>query len=87
MSFIRKIKVGKKIYLAEVKSVRENGKVKQKFIRYVGTEIDGSPAKRVFTKDIKVKNVKRSLDVLSIDIIAKELGITSIKNKYFLALI
>lgn len=87
MSFIRKIKIGQKTYLAEVKSVRENGKVKQKFIRYIGTEIDGKPAKRVFTKDIVVKDVKRSLDVLCIDSIAKELGITSIKNKYFLALV
>ena len=87
MSFIRKIKLGKKVYLAEVKSVRENGKVKQKFIRYLGTEIDGKPTKRVLTKDIKVKNIKRSLDVLSIDSIAQALGITSIENKYFLALI
>ena len=87
MSFIRKIKIRERIYLAEVKSVRENGKVKQKFIRYVGTEINGKIAKRVLTHDIKVKNVKRSLDVLCIDSIAKELGINSIKNKYFLALV
>ena len=87
MTFIRKIKIGKRTYLAEVKSVRENGKVKQKFIRYLGTEIDGKPAKRVLTKDISVKNVKRSFDVLCIDSVAKELGITSIKNKYFLALV
>ena len=87
MSFIRKIKVGQKTYLAEVKSVRENGKVRQKFIRYLGTEIDGKLSKRVFTKDIVVKYVKRSLDVLCIDSIAKELGIASIKNKYFLALV
>ncbi|MBI4653225.1 transposase [Candidatus Kuenenbacteria bacterium] len=87
MSFVRKIKVGERIYLAEVRSVRENGKVRQKFIRYVGTEINGQPTKRVFMQDIKVKNVKRSFDVLCIDSIAKELGITSIKNKYFLSLV
>ena len=87
MSFIRKIKIGKRVYLAEVKSVRENGKVKQKFIRYLGTQIDGKPAKRVLTKDIKIKNIKRSLDVLSIDTIAKELGISSINSKHFLALV
>lgn len=87
MSFIRKIKIGKRVYLAEVKSVRENGKVRQKFIRYLGTQIDGKLAKRVLTKDIKVKNVKRSLDVLSIDTVAKELGISSIKSKHLLALV
>lgn len=87
MSFIRKIKIGKRTYLAEVKSVRENGRVRQKFIRYIGTEIDGKPARRVLTKDIAIKDIKRSLDVLCIDSIAKELGITSIRSKYFLALI
>ena len=87
MSFIRKIKIGKRTYLAEVKSIRKEGKVRQKFIRYIGTEIDGKPARRVLTKDIAVKNVKRSLDVSCIDSIAQELGIASIKNKHFLTLI
>jgi len=87
MSFIRKIKVGRETYLAEVKSVRENGKVKQKFIRYLGKEINGKPEKRILRSDIKVGSVKRSLDVLCIDKIAEELGIKEIKNKYFLSLI
>ena len=87
MSFIRKIKIGKRTYLAEVKSIRENGKVRQKFIRYIGTEIEGKPEKRIFRSEIHVSGIKRSLDVLCIDSIARELGITSIKNKHFLALI
>ena len=41
MVFIKRIKRGDHVYLAEVKSVREGGKVKHKFIRYVGKEIDG----------------------------------------------
>ena len=87
MSFIRKIKKKSGTYLAEVQGYREDGKVKQRVIRYLGKEIDGKAVKRVLTKDIIVKNVKRSLDVTCIDSIAKELGITSIKNKNFLALI
>ena len=87
MTFIRKVKVGKRIYLAEVKSVRENGKVKQKFIRYLGREIDGKAVKKVSTKDIEVKDVKQSLDVLAIDKIAEELGIKSIENPYVTSLI
>lgn len=87
MSFIRKIKKKSGVYLAEVEGYRKDGKVKQRVIRYLGKEIDGKPAKRVLTKDIVVKDVKRSLDVLCIDSIAKELGITSISNKNFLALI
>ena len=87
MSFIRKIKKKSGTYLAEVQGYREDGKVKQRVIKYLGKEIDGKAAKRVLTKDITVKDVKRSLDILCIDSIAKELGITSIKNQHFLALV
>lgn len=87
MSFIRKIKKKSGTYLAEVEGYREDGKVKQRVIKYLGKEIDGKATKRVLTKDIVIKDVKRSLDVLCINSIAKELGITSIKNKYFLALV
>lgn len=87
MSFIRKIKKKSGTYLAEVEGYRKDGKVKQRVIKYLGKEIDGKPAKRVLTKDIAIKDVKRSLDISCIDSIAKELGITSVKNKYFLALV
>lgn len=87
MSFIRKVKVGKTTYLAEVKSVRENGKVRQKFIRYLGKDLNGKPQKRVLQSDVAVKSVKRSLDVLAVDAMAKELGINEIANKHALALI
>ena len=87
MLFIRKIKKKSGTYLAEVQEYRENGKVKQRVIRYLGKEIDGKAVKKVLIKDIIVKNVKKSLDVTCIDSIAKKLGITSIKNKNFFALI
>ena len=41
MSFIRKIRKGDRVYLAEVESQRVEGKVVQRFIRYVGKEADG----------------------------------------------
>ena len=41
MSFIRKVKVGKNTYLVEVEGYRENGKVKQRYIRSIGKEVDG----------------------------------------------
>lgn len=87
MSFIRKVKVGNTTYLAEVKSVREGGKVRQKFIRYLGKDLNGKPQKRVLQSDVKVKSVKRSLDVLAVNEMAKELGINEIANKHVLALI
>lgn len=87
MSFIRKVKVGEKIYLAEVESTRVNGKVKQKFIRYIGREMNGQTIRKVEINNIKIENVKRSLDVLAIDKIAEELTLKNFQNKYILALI
>lgn len=87
MVFIRKIVKKSGTYLAEVEGYRENGKVKQRVIRYLGKEINGKPEKRIFRSDIHIDGVRRSLDVLCIDSIAKELGITSIKSKHFLALV
>lgn len=87
MAFIRKIKIGEKVYLAEVKSVRENGKVKQKFIRYLGREMNGQLIRKVEVSNIKIENVKRSLDILAVDKTADELKLKDLQNKYVLALI
>lgn len=38
MSFIRKIKRGNRIYLAEVENTRDGVKVRQKLIRYLGLD-------------------------------------------------
>ena len=47
MSFIRKIKRKDSTYLVEVESVRVDGKVKQKVIKYLGKEIAGKPVKKL----------------------------------------
>ena len=86
MTFIRKKKVGDKIYLVEVKNVRENGKIKQKYVRYLGKEINGKAVKRVLTSDIQATNVKQSMDVLAIDKIAEELRLKEIPFKPALSL-
>ncbi len=86
MTFIRKKKVGEKVYLVEVKNVRENGKIKQKYIRYLGKEINGKAVKRVLTSDIQATNVKQSMDVLAIDKIAGELKLKEIPYKPALSL-
>lgn len=88
MAFVRKIKKKSGTYLAEVEGYRDDkGKVRQRVIKYLGKEIDGKPEKRVLASEIKVKNVKRSLDVLTVDTIAKELQLTTLTNKYALALV
>ncbi len=87
MVFIRKKRVGNRTYLVEVKSFRERGKIKQKFIRYLGKEVDGKPVKKVYADKIKVQSVKQSLDVLAVDKIAEDLNIKSLGNPYILSLI
>jgi len=87
MTFIRKIKKRSGTYLAEVETYREHDKVKQRVIKYLGKDIDGKLIKKTECDKIKIKDVKRSLDVLAIDTVANELGIKNLKNKYFLALI
>lgn len=87
MTFIRKKKVGDKVYLIEVKNVRENGKIKQKFVRYLGREVNGKAVKKVSTNDIQATSVKQSLDVLAIDKIAQELKLKEIFYKPALSLV
>lgn len=58
MSFVRKIKKGDKIYLAEVESHRIRGKVVQRFIRYVGKQADGRTILSTSLSDVEVAEVK-----------------------------
>jgi transposase len=81
MAFIRKIKKGGAVYLAEVENVRVNGKVKQKHIRYVGKEINGEAVKRVASSSIEIKDVKQHLDYFILHKIAEKLGLTDALGK------
>lgn len=88
MTFIRKIKKKSGTYLAEVKSYRKEGKVKQKVIKYLGKEINNQIVRKTSTDNIGVKSVKQSLDILSIHKISEELGLdVSVYNPYLLALV
>jgi transposase len=73
MSFIRKIKKGSGTYLAEVESYREDGKVKQRVLRYLGKEEDGMAVKRVVSSSIEVRSVKQYLDYKVLHQIATKL--------------
>ena len=80
-TFIRKIRTKSGTYLAEVRNKRVDGKVKQEFIRYIGKEMNGSPVRRISSADIKVMEIRRSLDVESVHRIAMKLGISSMIHK------
>ena len=63
MAFIRKIKKGNATYLAKVESYREDGKVKQRVLEYIGKEENGVAIQKVDINKIEVQNVKHYADV------------------------
>jgi len=81
MAFIRKIKKNNSVYLAEVENYRENGKVKQRVIRYIGKEIEGRAVKRITSDSIQINSVKEYLDYKVLDDIADRLQIKELLGK------
>jgi transposase len=75
MAFIRKIKSRGRVYLAEVENQRVDGKVKQKFIRYVGVE--PSQNRKLFPSsndEMNISGVKVFGSIICLDSIARRLG-------------
>lgn len=85
--FIRKIKKKSGTYLAKVESYRENGKIKQRVIEYLGKEVNSKPVRRVSTLDLGITSVKESLDVNVIHHLAKQLHLVELDNPYWLTLV
>lgn len=78
MAFIRKVKVGNKTYLAEVKSVRVGNKVRQDFIKYVGREVNGERIYSGSVDNIEVTNVKLWAPLIILDRIAKQIQLSEL---------
>jgi len=75
MPFIRKIKTASGTYLALVESKRVDGKPRQRVIKYLGKDVQGTAARKVQTNNIQITSVKRHLDVEIIDQLASQLGL------------
>jgi hypothetical protein len=75
MSFIRRIRRGNKVYLAEVENLRINGKVVQRHIRYVGREADGKTVVSASLSDAEIEQVKVYGPLLVLHHLAKEIGL------------
>ena len=75
MSYIRKFKKGKKVYLAEVETKRINGKVIQRFIRYVGKEVDGRTILSTSMSDVEVDEVRSYGPLLVLHHLAEKIGL------------
>jgi hypothetical protein len=75
MSFIRKIKRGNAVYLAEVENVRVDGRVIQKHLRYVGKEIDDKLFLTGPVERAEVDKVSVYGPLLILDAVAKQLDL------------
>jgi transposase len=82
MSFIRRIKKGDKIYLAEVESRRVGGKVVQRFIRYVGKEANGRTVLSTSISDVEVEEVKLHGPLLVLHHLATEIELPELLGDY-----
>ena len=82
MSFIRKIKKGDKTYLAEVENRRVEGKVVQRFIRYVGKQADGRTVLSTSLSDVEVAEVKLYGLLLVLHYLAKEIHLDAHLGTY-----
>ena len=82
MAFIRKIKKGNAVYLAKVESYREDGKVKQRVLEYIGTEVQGKVVQKIDVEKINVENVKRYADVSIIHQLALKLNLDKLLGKH-----
>ncbi len=90
MAFIRRIKKGDATYLAKVESYREDGKVKQRVIEYVGKEENGVAVQKMDINKINVENVKQYADVSVLHQLALELkldGLLGTHSKPIIALL
>jgi len=81
MSFIRRIKKGNAIYLAEVENQRIAGKVVQKHIRYVGKEVDDKPILTGSVERSSVDKVTIFGPLLILDEIAKQIDLSKALGK------
>lgn len=76
MTFIRKIKRGDRVYLAEVENHRHDGKVRQKFIRYIGVEPNND--KKLFPSsndELAFDGAKVYGSIICLDSIARQIGL------------
>lgn len=82
MAFIRKIKKGDKVYLAEVENKRINGKCVQRHIRYIGKEADGQTPLAAALAEVTIDRVKVYGPLLVLNFLAQELGLAKLLGAY-----
>lgn len=82
MAFIRKIKKGDATYLAKVESYREDGKVKQRVLEYIGKEENGVPVQKIDINKLDATNVQQYAEISILYQLSKELKLNYLLGKH-----
>jgi len=82
MSFIRRIKKKSGIYLAEVETVWENGRARQKYIRYLGREVDGKTILSCSISEAEITSVKIYGPLLILNEVARRFNLSKLLGLY-----
>jgi transposase len=82
MSFIKRFRKNGKTYLAEVESRWIDGKVKTKYIKYLGKEADGKTILSSSISNITIQKVKLFGPLLLLNYLAKEISLSEILGEY-----
>lgn len=84
VSFIRKYTKKGRVYLAEVENKRENGKVRQRVIRYIGLAPEHDKA--IFPKNISELSIDSTRlfgSVISLDFVARQIGLHEMLGEHW----
>ncbi len=82
MSFVRRIKKKSGIYLAEVETVWENGRARQKYIRYLGKEVDGKTILSCSISEAEIIGVKIYGPLLILNEVARRFNLSKLLGLY-----
>lgn len=82
MSFIRRFKKNGKVYLAEVESKRVDGKVKTKYIKYLGKEADGKTILSSSISNASIDKIKLYGPLMLLNHLAQEIYLSEILGEY-----
>jgi len=82
MSFIKRFKKNGKTYLAEVESQWIDGKVKTKYIKYLGKEADGKTILSSSVSNTTIESIKLFGPLLLLNHLAKEISLSETLGEY-----
>ncbi len=82
MAFIKKIKKGGKTYLIKVEGYRENGKVKHRYLGYIGKEVDGKTILSGSISNIEIESVKVYGPLMVLNHLAQEIRLAEILGEH-----